>query len=86
MPELLPEECDCQDADLDILTGVETCYVCGSKRWLNSDELRTREKLEAEWAAAYDQMQAEEFEREQHEMEMAAIENGERPDICEVPF
>ena len=86
MPELLPEECDCQDAELDILTGVETCYVCGSRRWLSGEELREREEAEARLHAEYDQMQAEEFERQQHELEMAAIENGERPDIHELPF
>lgn len=75
MPELLPDECDCQDADLDILTGLETCFTCGSRRYLSTEELRHREKLEAEWEAAYyDEMQREEQEREQHEHEMRELE------------
>lgn len=48
-----PLECDCIDADLDILTGIELCHVCGHSRWLESEEFTLRLQQEAEWAAAY---------------------------------
>lgn len=70
MPERLPEECDCEDADLDILTGVETCYTCGTKRYLTSEQLRHREWLHARWEAQYHEMLQEEERRQIEEMEM----------------
>lgn len=55
------DDCECLDADLDILTGIERCHVCGRSRFLNSEEFTRRLKQEAEWAAAYHEaMDAEE--------------------------
>lgn len=55
------DDCDCLDADLDILTGIERCHVCGRSRFLNSEEFTRRLQQEAEWAAAYyEAMAAEE--------------------------
>jgi hypothetical protein len=54
------DDCDCLDADLDILTGIERCHVCGRSRFLNSEEFTRRLKQEAEWAEAYhEEMEAE---------------------------
>jgi hypothetical protein len=46
-------ECDCMETDLDILTGIERCWRCGSTRWLSGEEFKLRLKQEAEWAEAY---------------------------------
>ena len=48
-----PLECDCLDADVDILTGREHCYSCGSSRYLSGDEFELRMRQQAEWEAAY---------------------------------
>jgi hypothetical protein len=70
MPEKLPEECDCEDADLDILTGIETCYVCGTRRYLTSEQLRHREQLQAQWEADYHEMQHQEEMRQLEDQAM----------------
>jgi len=49
----LPDDCDCLEADLDILTGIERCHVCGRSRFLSSEEFSLRLKQEAEWTEAY---------------------------------
>lgn len=49
MPELLPEECDCYETDIDILEGVETCYTCGTRRYISSERLKQLEKLQYEY-------------------------------------
>ena len=55
------DDCDCLEAELDILEGVERCHVCGRSRFLNSEEFSRRLKQEAEWAEAYHEaMEAEE--------------------------
>ena len=54
MPWLDPEECDCMDAEIDILTGIERCDACGSSRWLDEAEFTKRLRQEAEWQAEYD--------------------------------
>lgn len=90
MPERLQDDCDCHDADLDILTGLETCYACGSRRYLSSDELRHREELEAQWHAEYDR-QCQEWEQEHHADQGVSSENQvpahECPDFGDgIPF
>lgn len=51
--EFEPIECDCLDAEIDILTGRETCHICGRSRYLTSEEFKNRLKLQAEWEDAY---------------------------------
>lgn len=64
MPWADPYECDCLDEDVDILTGIATCDACGRSRWLTSEQLRERLKLEAELQAEYDR-QCAEWEKEE---------------------
>lgn len=55
------DDCDCMDADVDILTGIERCHVCGRSRFLDSEEFKRRLQQEAEWAKDYHKaMEAEE--------------------------
>lgn len=56
----LDDDCDCIDADLDILTGIERCHICGRSRFLNSEEFTRRLQQEAEWAADYHEATAAE--------------------------
>jgi hypothetical protein len=51
--EDIEDDCDCMEADLDILTGIERCVLCGRTRWLNGEEFSQRLKEEAEWNEAY---------------------------------
>lgn len=55
MPELFPEECDCEDEDIDILTGISWCWQCGTRRYLSSEELKMRLEIEAEHQTHYDE-------------------------------
>lgn len=41
-------ECDCEDEDVDILTGRGFCPSCGRTRWLTSEQLQERQRLQAE--------------------------------------
>ena len=52
-------ECDCEEEELDILTGRAVCWRCGASRFVTSDEFQMRMKLEAEAQAAWDQHCAE---------------------------
>lgn len=57
------DDCDCIEADLDILTGIERCHICGRSRVLSGEEFTLRLRQEAEWAADYHEaMAAEEAE------------------------
>lgn len=47
------DDCDCHEAELDILTGIERCHICGRSRFLTSEEFTLRLKQETEWAEAY---------------------------------
>ncbi|WP_029066519.1 hypothetical protein [Labrenzia sp. DG1229] len=47
-------ECDCMDEEIDVLTGVAHCSRCGSRRYLSSEDLSKRLKLEADLQADYD--------------------------------
>lgn len=47
-------DCDCLEAEVDILEGIERCHVCGRTRYLSSEEFKLRLEQEAAWAAEYD--------------------------------
>lgn len=47
-------ECDCMEEEIDVLDGRARCWQCGLSRWLSSEELTARLKLEAELQADYD--------------------------------
>ena len=47
------DECDCWEYEhIDPLTGVASCYRCGSRRYLSAEQMRQVEALQAE----YDEM------------------------------
>lgn len=80
----LDELCDHEDAELDILTGCETCG-CGWSRWLSSEEYKSRVEFEAK---AYDEFcsEAEKYERERVIAEICLPTcNGEILD-ADIPF
>lgn len=52
------DDCDCIEEELDILTGIVRCHVCGRSRFLPSEEFTRRLQQEAEWAAAYHEAMA----------------------------
>ena len=41
-------ECDCEDEEVDILTGCGICPSCGRSRWLTTEQLREHQRLQAE--------------------------------------
>ncbi|WP_299830625.1 hypothetical protein [uncultured Roseobacter sp.] len=75
MPELLPEECDCQDEDIDILTGAATCHMCGSRRYLTTKQLDRLSDLQAEYDEYCHQLETEQQEAEPAEMERREMES-----------
>ncbi len=46
-----PADCDCDDYEADILTGVATCWRCGNRWHMSSDELKANLKIHADWEA-----------------------------------
>lgn len=51
--EYEPRECDCSEADYDLLAGHARCYECGRSWTLSSAELKARLKLEAQFFHDY---------------------------------
>lgn len=74
-------DCDCREEDVDILTGRAHCSICGSSRWLSSEELTRRLKVEAECQADYDR-HCEQWEKEQE----GDVVSSARVDNSEIPF
>ena len=69
-------ECDCLEADLDILTGIERCYQCGRTRYVSSEELDLRRKQQADHEEEYYRQQLEE---EQAQCDHVLIDPSEIP-------
>lgn len=44
--------CDCEDLEVDILTGRGICPSCGRTRWLTTKQLSERRRLQAEYDEA----------------------------------
>lgn len=49
---IAPDQCDHEDADIDILTGRMACR-CGFSKWLSAEELAREMKLQAELYEEY---------------------------------
>jgi hypothetical protein len=47
------DDCDCMEADVDILTGRAHCLRCGNAWWLTSEALKRELELHAELCEAY---------------------------------
>jgi hypothetical protein len=47
------DECDHENADVDILTGRMLCFSCGYSKWLTGDEIAREAELQAEMMEAY---------------------------------
>lgn len=45
-------ECDCEDEEVDMLTGRGVCPSCGRTRWLTSEQLQECQRLQAEYDEA----------------------------------
>jgi hypothetical protein len=54
-----PDDCDCVDADMDLLEGRAHCHICGRSWYLTKDELLA----ELGYQAEQQELIAEEMER-----------------------
>lgn len=77
-----PDPCDHEDAEIDILTGLETCH-CGWSRYLTSEELKKRAEIEAE---AYELYCQEMEEATKQEIEKGMPEQHTEIKDNEIPF
>lgn len=41
-------ECDCEDAEVDILTGRAHCYSCGRVWWLDGEQIKREAELQTQ--------------------------------------
>lgn len=48
----VPDDCDCQFADVDILEGRGHCPICGRTWYLTGDELRAELSYQAQYSQA----------------------------------